>query len=297
MASRYIPNISFPNTSFTYETKSDNKLSFLDVTVEKEHDSFSTSVFRKNTFTGLGTSYFSFCNFQFKINSIMTLLHRAYSISSSFYHRHSELQLLFNYFHSNGYPIPLIKSKFNQISIRKLATPTLVPTVDKKQMFLSITYFGQQSEKLKLEVTSLVSKFFPHLNLRIILSNKLTIGSFFRFKDKIPAELCHSVVYKFRCAQCASEYVGSTIRPLYVRVAEHSGRSPRTNNLVSQPKISAIRDHAIRLAHSLSIDNFTILGSNPSEYNLRILESIFIYKSKPKLNNTQSAVPLVIVNR
>ena len=115
------------------------------------------------------------------VNSIMTLLHRAYAISSSFYHIHSELQLLFNYFHSNGYPISLIKSKFNQISIRKLATLTLVPTVDKKLMFISIPYFGQQSEKLKLEVASLVSKFFPRLNSRIILSNKLTISSFFSF--------------------------------------------------------------------------------------------------------------------
>ena len=138
--------------------------------------------------------------------------------------------------------------------------------------------------------------FLPHLNLCIILSNKLTIGSFLHLKDKIPAELRHYVVYKFRCAQWASEYMGSTIRPLYVRVAEHSGRSPRTNNLVSQPRISAIRDHAIRLAHSLSIDNFTMLGSNPSDFNVRILEYIFIYKCKPKLNSTQSAVSLVIIN-
>ena len=64
----------------------------------------------------------------------------------------------------------------------------------------------------------------------------------FSFKDKIPTELCHTVVYKFRCKQCASEYVGSPIQPLYVRVAEHSGRSPRTNNLVSQPKKLAIRE-------------------------------------------------------
>ena len=143
----------------------------------------------------------------------------------------------------------------------------------------------------------LVKKGFPHLNLRTILSNKLTIGFFFHFKDKVNTEFRHSVVNNFRCARCASEYVGSNIRPLYVRVAEHSGRSQRTNTLVSQPKISTIRDHCIRLAHSLSIDNFTLIGAIPSELNIRMLESIFIYKCKAKLNNTQSAVPLAIVNR
>ena len=34
-----------------------------------------------------------------------------------------------------------------------------------------------------------------------------------------------SLVYKFSCACCASEYVGSTIRTLHTRVAEHAGRS------------------------------------------------------------------------
>ena len=123
------------------------------------------------------------------------------------------------------------------------------------------------------------------------------MAPFSHFKDKKPNNLRHTVVYKFGSAQSASEFVGSTIRPIYVEVAEHSGRIPKINNLVSQPKISAIKDHAVRLPHSLSIDNITILGSNPKEFNLRILEFIFIFKGTPKLYKTQSAVSLVIVNR
>ena len=38
-------NSQHPNISFTYEIESENKLSMLDVTVEKEHNTFSTSVF------------------------------------------------------------------------------------------------------------------------------------------------------------------------------------------------------------------------------------------------------------
>ena len=84
-------------------------------------------------------------------------------------------------------------------------------------MLLFIPYFGLQSNKQVLEANTIVNKAFPQLNLRIVLSNKFTKELFFfLFKDKIPNVIRHSVIYIyiFRCAQCASEYVGRTIRPL-----------------------------------------------------------------------------------
>ena len=41
------------------------------------------------------------------------------------------------------------------------------------------------------------------------------------------------MVFKFRCARCASEYVGSSIRVLNARVAEHAGRSARTESTLT----------------------------------------------------------------
>ena len=58
--------------------------------------------------------------------------------------------------------------------------------------------------------------------------NKFTVGSFFNYKDKLPMRLKSSLVYKFRCAQFASEYVGMTARTLGTRVDEHVGVSYRT---------------------------------------------------------------------
>ena len=72
------------NINFTMETENDRSLSFLDVSVCRNADGFSTSVFRKLTFSGLGISFFSFCSKNFKSNSIMTLLHRAYNVCSSY---------------------------------------------------------------------------------------------------------------------------------------------------------------------------------------------------------------------
>lgn len=105
------------------------------------------------------------------------------------------------------------------------------------------------------------------------------------------------MIYKFSCAECASEYVGSTIRPLYVSVAEHAGVSPRTGAPLASPPHSSIRDHMQSCKQPVNLDNFSIIGSSSGTVNLRILESLYIFKLKPHLNSTQSAYPLNIVNR
>ena len=63
-----------------------------------------------------------------------------------------------------------------------------------------------------------------------------------------------SLVYKFSCAQCASEYVGMTARTLGTRDDKHVGVSYRTGALLTEPPHSAIRDHdhitiAVLLVH------------------------------------------------
>ena len=53
---KYI-NTIHPNIKFTLEHEKDNKLPFLDVEVNRTQNGFSTSVFRKPTFTSLSTNF------------------------------------------------------------------------------------------------------------------------------------------------------------------------------------------------------------------------------------------------
>ena len=71
-------NSKHQNINFTMETESNNQISFLDVLVRKDDFNFNTTVFRKPTFSGLGVSYFSYCCRKFKLNSIKSLVSRAY---------------------------------------------------------------------------------------------------------------------------------------------------------------------------------------------------------------------------
>ena len=248
------------------------------------------------TFTGLEISFFSFCPIRFKINNIKTLLHRGYNISSNYFSVHSELSFLRSFFFSNGYPYHTIDHLVNKFLNCKMNKPQLITTVNKRKYFISLPYFGPQSEKLKKELESLLIKFFVHIDFHIVLVNKFTVGSLFTFKDILPKCIRSSVVYKFSCAQCASEYVGSTARTLRTRVAEHAGRSFRTGNRLAKPPHSSIRSHAESCDVPVTLDNFKILSSTSDQIDLRIMESLFIHQYRPVLNDTQSSFPLKIVS-
>ena len=96
-------NSQHNNIKFTSEKESNGSLSFLDVKVEKSFNGFKTSVYRKPTYTGLGLSWYSFCPDIYKINSIKTLLNRAYSICSNYFLLHAEFDFLLKYFINNNY--------------------------------------------------------------------------------------------------------------------------------------------------------------------------------------------------
>ena len=128
-----------------------------------------------------------------------------------------------------------------------------------------------------------------------MLVNKRTIGSFFPYKDKLPLELRSSLVYQFSCETCSHRYIGSTYRNLYIRVHEHSGKSPRTGKMISCPSHSSILDHSIICNTKIDISKFKILEQISCKFSLRILESLYINKEKSKLNYMHSIIPLLVI--
>ena len=53
-------NSKHKNINFSFESKKDEQISFLDVSVFRENVKFLTNVYRKETFTGVYTNFSSF---------------------------------------------------------------------------------------------------------------------------------------------------------------------------------------------------------------------------------------------
>ena len=225
-----------------------------------------------------------------------TLFNRAYNISSNLLHFSLETEYIKRLFFSNGYPMTLIEGILSKILSSKTDPQIPVLTAPKKPAYFVIPYFGHKSVSLKIELTKLISEYFPHIEPKLILVNSFSIRSFFQFKDALPTCLRSCVIYQFRCVHpCTSAYVGSTMRLLGTRIAEHRGLSIRTGQPLLHPPQSSIRHHCDRYNHDLSPEKFRVIASSNNFTDLRILESLHIKNNSPDLNNTESAHPLLIV--
>ena len=117
----------------------------------------------------------------------------------------------------------------------------------------------------------------------MVSTNNHSIGTFFKHRERLLLHLCSGVIYKFECESCKALYIGSTTRQLKCRAYEHLGTSVRSGNPLAVPPFSSIREHRDKFGHQFSIDNFKVLSR--TNHNLLVMESLYIYKKKPKLNN------------
>ena len=139
-----------------------------------------------------------------------------------------------------------------------------------------------------------MKRFYPQLDLKLIFKNSFSVGSFFRFKDRLPPSVLSNVVYKYSCAQCNAACIGETTRHLKTSIAEHRGLSNRTGLPISNPPNSTIRDHALKFNHTIDFSNFKIIHSC-RPFDIKIAESILIDRHKPDLNSMDFSVPLNII--
>ena len=280
---------------FTMEKETNGSLPFLDVLVRKEDGRLETSVYRKPSFSGLGTSFFSSVSKALKFSAISSAIFRAYHISSSYASLHLELERITIFFTENGFPSRTVHSFIRRFLSTRYKTRPPSFDVPKLDRYFPLPYFGAESEKMKREVISLLTKVYPFLNPRIVLRNPFSVSTFFKYKDRLPKCCQSSVVYEFSCASCGASYVGSTLRNLHSRIQQHLGKSVRTGKFLTNPDPSPIRDHSLSCDTPVRSDNFSILGKTSSPLDLRILESLHIFDRRPSLNNMSSSFALQTV--
>ena len=221
--------------------------------------------------------------------------YRAFSVCSDYLSMHEEFNFIRRYFLDNGFPEPLIDSIIKKFLNKMLNQVKRKATVEKRKIYISLPYFGHQSEKMKEEIYKKLTSIYHYADFKIILTNGNKLGNFFNFKDKLPRRLRSSIIYSYKCASCkTAQYIGCTSRCFQIRIDEHKGVSSRTGNHLTSPSYSAIREHADIHGKLPSSEEFEILDIAKTECDLKILESLYIKKLNPNLNNLTSSIPLLI---
>ena len=252
-------NTRHKNLKFTFDFEQNNSFSFLDVKITRGSNRFSTSVFRKATFSGVFTNFDSFIFESYKTNLIFTLLFRCFTICSDMQSFHLEVEQLRQIFKCNNYPVGLIdqcvKTFLNKIYVPK----RILITVPKKDVLIVLPFLGQFSLNLRSRLYNCFNKTLPQCNIKVIFQSKNRLSNLFRFKDSIPKELRSHIVCKFLCSNCNITYDGETERHLNVRSGEHLSLSALTDKRVNNNKKSAVKDHCLFSNHVGSFEDFPIL--------------------------------------
>ena len=239
------------------EKEVDHRIPFLDVLINNNCSHAPiTSVYRKKTFTGLLTNYFSFSPYSYKLGLIRTLVDRTYKINSTWAGFHKDIKYLTQILKKNLFPTHLIERVINQYVTRVESEVCSVGCVPDK---VSTFYFK-----------------LPY------------IGHYWRHlfsTDPIPSNLRSSVVYKFSCAGCNACYVGETTRHFSTRVRERlaTDRASHVYKHLQHPE--SCRDLC-------STNCFSILDCATTSFQLKIKESLHIHWEKPTLNQQVNHVKL-----
>ena len=282
---------------FTMEKEENNKLPFLDLLLERNNsDQLDISIYRKPTYTGLGTNFLSACFEKYKINTITTLLHRAFNLTSNYALFHAEIEILKSFFRDNGFIENIFYKHLRRFLEQKYVTKEKKHGPEKQIIFVKFLFISKQINSiLDKELKHIMNKYLPQIDVKLAIYNNYQIRSFFKIKEQLPLKLCSSTVYLFTCSKCSLEYVGSTIKNLTVLIDEHRGVSSRTGIHLVRPLNSSIRLHCENVCENrFNVEDFKILTNAANQEELRIRESILIKMKQPALNSDSSSFLLNI---
>lgn len=270
-------NSRHPNISFTMEKEVDRKLAFLDVFIDNSSSSVITRVFRKKTYTGLLTNFFSFTTFSYKVGLIRTLVDRTFKINNTWTGFHKDVSNLMHILKKNLFPSYLIENTINSYVTKAVSTSMSSASNEKVSAFyFKIPYVGMFSRITQKRIRRLIKYYCNNLDI-ILIYTSLKVGALLSVKDPVPSGLRSRVVYKFSCAGCEACYVGETCRHFSTRVREHL-TTDRTSNVFRH------LENSPQCRSLCSADSFKIVDYASTDFQLKIKEAIHIKFEKPSLN-------------
>ena len=253
------------------EPRPDGSMPFLDILITPGEDgSLTTTVNWRPTHTDLYMQWDSHHTISSKYSVIGTLHHRANTI-------HSDPELLQQEEHLHRvltrckYPVWAL----NRVKI-KMKTPAQKDREKNKSTntgnqqqnpYIVVPYYKGLSESLK----GTCNKY----GVQIYFKGGNTIRSLLMApKDKDPMLKKSGVIYRYKCdrVECDEEYIGESSRTFGERFKEH------------QKVPSLIFDHYNTTGHTISLDNFSIVGREDQNLIRTIKEALYIRVNNPSLN-------------
>ena len=263
---------------FTAEDiQADGSLPFLDVLVTPQPDgTLKTSVYRKPTHTNQYLQWDSHHSISAKYSVISTLYHRAKEVCSTGQQLKEEQEQIKQALTSCKYPYWALDRVEKKTRVPRSSTNQTKKQKDRNtksntsKTHITVTYSSGLSDSFK----NICKKYGIQVYFR---GGKTIRNLLVAPKDREHITQKSGIVYRFKCdrVECDDEYIGESARTFGERFKEHL-KCP-----------SPIYDHSNNTGHSITLDNFSIVGREEHNLMRLIKEAIFIRVNNPSLNKNR----------
>jgi hypothetical protein len=180
---------------FTDETKTNNTLNYLYVSIHRFPDSLTTSIYRKPTFTDTIIPYTSNHPPQHKYATIKFIFNRLHTYNLAETEHKQELNTIHNIMQNNSFSVAPHKQQTRHMTRRQVTRPS-------KQKWATFSYIGKE--------THFITNIFKHTDIQIAFRTKNTIQNLLKPRKPTPDKFSSSGVYKLTFPECNKAYVGQT---------------------------------------------------------------------------------------
>ena len=161
-------NLRHRNIQFTCEEESNDKVSFLGISIERSKNKLVTSLYRKKIFRGAYLSYNSFLPINYKKCLIDTLF-RFYNICADYSILHNKIKYLKTIWQKNLFPLFFIDNCIKFFLDKLFITCKSSNTIpDKKEIFMCLELLGKISLQGKKQLTDIFRTCRKKMKLNVL---------------------------------------------------------------------------------------------------------------------------------
>jgi hypothetical protein len=256
---------------FSSEIESDMKINYLDLTISNLNNKHNFKIYRKSTYSDLVIPASSNHPHSQKMAAFNTMIHRLHQVPLSRENFEIELNTIRYIAQTNGYNpniLDRILKKYNKKQNKEIKD---------KPIYIPFNFTGKDCYKIqKIFVSHGYQLAFKTTNNLEALLKESKLTSTTNDDDKFQK----SGVYKLKCNDCDSFYIGQTGRSFQDRYKEHI-------KAITNKSHSNFADHLINENHSYSDCNqdLEILHICKKSHLMTTLENLEIYKNTKKNPN------------
>lgn len=252
------------NIKFTLEKESNQKINFLDLTIERTESNLHFDIYRKPTLTSAVIPNHSFHPPQHKMAAFRALINRMNNIPMSNENKQKEFKIIKQIATENGYQTKTINKLKNKIDQQKHKQP--YQNKNKHEtIWRKFNYNNIDNNK--------INKLLKENNITTAYkSNNKTLNNIKPTINKL--DITKNGIYQLKCGSCPKSYIGQTKFPLKIRYQQHkyAYNDPTTYH-------SNLATHCQNNNHRFpNLDEIKHIKTT-KKYRMNVWENLHIYKN------------------